>query len=57
VGELTLILLIVFGLLLIYRGPRVLPRLGEMLGRGVRDARHAARERLGRSGEDDRPPA
>ena len=34
-----LILLVVLGAVLIWRGPKTLPKLGQALGRGVREAR------------------
>jgi Sec-independent protein translocase protein TatA len=33
----------VLGIVLLWRGPKTLPRLGEALGRGVREAKNAAR--------------
>jgi len=37
--DLLLILIVVLILVLIWRGPKTLPELGRMLGRGVREAR------------------
>jgi Sec-independent protein translocase protein TatA len=37
--DLVLLLLIVLILVLLWRGPKTLPKLGEALGRGVREAR------------------
>ena len=34
-----LILLVVLGAVLVWRGPKTLPKLGQALGRGVREAR------------------
>ena len=56
--DLLLILIVVLILVLLWRGPKTLPRLGEALGRGVREARsEAARatdENRGREGDDRR---
>ncbi len=49
-----LVLIVVLIVALVWRGPKTLPRIGEMLGRGVREARReaaATREELSRSGE------
>jgi Sec-independent protein translocase protein TatA len=37
-----LILLVVLGAVLLWRGPKTLPKLGQALGRGVREARREA---------------
>lgn len=37
--DLFLVLLVILILVLIWRGPKTLPELGRMLGRGVREAR------------------
>jgi Sec-independent protein translocase protein TatA len=34
-----LILLVILGAVLVWRGPKTLPKLGQALGRGVREAR------------------
>jgi Sec-independent protein translocase protein TatA len=52
VGDLLLVLIVILVLVLIWRGPRTLPRLGEALGRGVREARTQATRNL-----DDDPAA
>ena len=36
------VLLVVLAIVLVWRGPRMLPRWGEMLGRGVKAARREA---------------
>jgi Sec-independent protein translocase protein TatA len=41
-GDLLLILVVILILVAIWRGPKTLPRLGEALGRGVREARKEA---------------
>jgi len=50
------ILIVILLIVLIVRGPKTLPQIGAMLGRGVREARHEA-ERLRSSDapEDDTP--
>jgi len=40
--DLFLVLVVILILVLIWRGPKTLPELGRMLGRGVRDARAEA---------------
>ena len=50
--DLLIVLLIILGVVLYIRGPKVLPRLGEQLGRGVRDTRRALDEAIG---GDDKP--
>jgi Sec-independent protein translocase protein TatA len=52
-----LILLIILGIVLYVRGPKVLPGLGAALGRGVREARHAASRSPANSDDDGDPPA
>ena len=37
--ELVIVLVVILGILLITRGPRMLPRIGEALGRTVKTAR------------------
>lgn len=56
VSDFALLLLVILGVILLFRGPKVLPRFGAMLGRGVRDVRHAADEKFG-GDEDDEPAA
>ena len=40
--DLLLVLIVILVLALLLRGPKTLPRLGEALGRGVREARKEA---------------
>ena len=40
--DLLLILIVVLVLAIVWRGPKTLPKLGEALGRGVREARTEA---------------
>jgi Sec-independent protein translocase protein TatA len=37
--DLLLVLIVVLGVVLIWRGPKTLPKLGQALGRGVKEAR------------------
>ncbi len=65
--DLLLILLVILVLAILWRGPKTLPRIGEALGRGVREARSEAAKaqdeiqtRMGGTDEpakpgDDRP--
>ncbi len=51
-GDLIVVLIIVLIIVLILRGPKTLPEIGRMFGRGVREARAEASKL--RSGDD--PP-
>jgi Sec-independent protein translocase protein TatA len=42
VGDLFFILVILLVIVLVVRGPRTLPQIGAMLGRGVKEARREA---------------
>ncbi len=65
--DLLLILIVILVLAILWRGPKTLPRIGEALGRGVREARSEAAKaqdeiqtRMGGTDEpakpgDDRP--
>lgn len=59
--DLLLILLVILVLVVMWRGPKTLPKLGEALGRGVREARTEAAkaqdEIQARVGGPDEPPA
>ena len=44
VPDLLVVLIVILVLVLLWRGPKTLPRLGEALGRGVREARTQASE-------------
>jgi len=39
VGDLVIVLIVVLILVVIWRGPRTIPEIGRMFGRGVREAR------------------
>jgi hypothetical protein len=53
VGDLLLVLVVILALVLLWRGPKTLPKIGEALGRGVREARQQATH----VGEDPPDPA
>ena len=59
--DLLLILLVILVLVVMWRGPKTLPKLGEALGRGVREARTEAAkaqdEIQARVSGADEPPA
>ena len=38
-GEALLVLLVILAVVFVWRGPKTLPKLGQALGRGVREAR------------------
>jgi Sec-independent protein translocase protein TatA len=38
-GDAMLVLLVILAVVLIWRGPKTLPKLGQALGRGVKEAR------------------
>jgi Sec-independent protein translocase protein TatA len=52
VGPELLLLLVALIVILVWRGPSTLPRLGESLGKAVKSARHA----LQRDHDDDDQP-
>ena len=49
--DLLVILIVILVLVVMWRGPKTLPRLGEALGRGVREARQEATKVM----DDDAP--
>ncbi len=57
--DLLLILIVVLVLVVVWRGPKTLPRLAEALGRGVREAKTEAARAQGeiqsRMGDTDEP--
>jgi Sec-independent protein translocase protein TatA len=55
-SDLIVVLVIALVAVIIWRGPKTLPKLGQALGRGVREARAEASRKLDDSPEDD-PPA
>jgi Sec-independent protein translocase protein TatA len=55
-GDVAVVLVLILVIVLIWRGPKTLPQLGAIFGRGVKSAREeAARLRAG-DGEQE-PPA
>ncbi len=55
-SDIAIVLLLILLGLLMFRGPRMLPRIGAALGHGVREARQAADRKFG-SSEDEDPSA
>jgi Sec-independent protein translocase protein TatA len=55
--DLLVILIIILVLVVLWRGPKTLPKLGEALGRGVREARREASEVIGPKDDEEKPPA
>lgn len=57
--DLLLILIVILGVVIVWRGPKTLPKLGEALGRGVREAKSEAakaqEEIQSRMGDADEP--
>ena len=51
-SDLLLVLIVILILVLIWRGPKTLPELGRMFGRGVREARIEANKLRS---DDDKP--
>jgi Sec-independent protein translocase protein TatA len=45
-SDVFVVLLIVFVAVIVWRGPKTLPKLGQALGRGVREARVEASKNL-----------
>jgi len=54
-GDLFVLLVILLIIVLVVRGPKTLPQIGAMLGRGVKEARREANDL--RSRPDDEPPS
>ena len=54
-SDLLVVLIIVLVLVVIWRGPKTLPQIGAMFGRGVREARREVKEL--RDSSQDEPPA
>lgn len=51
--DILIILVIALVIVLIWRGPKTLPKLGEALGRGVREARKEAETMRSDAGEGE----
>ena len=54
-SDLLVVLVIALVIVIVWRGPKTLPKLGQALGRGVREARAEASKKLDDVSED--PPA
>lgn len=55
-GDLLVVLIVILIVVIVWRGPKTLPGIGQALGRGVREARHeASKLRDGEEPPDDRP--
>jgi Sec-independent protein translocase protein TatA len=54
-SDVAIVLLIVLVAVLVVRGPKMLPRLGEAFGRGVRDARKEVAKGFGGRDDSDDP--
>ena len=54
-SDLIVVLVIALVIVLVWRGPKTLPKLGQALGRGVREARAEACKKLDDSPEGDPP--
>ncbi len=53
-SDLALLLLVILGAVLLFRGPKVLPRLGASLGHGVREVRQSTDRTF--KGDEEEPP-
>ncbi len=56
-GEAMIILLVILVLVLFWRGPKMLPKIGEALGRTVKDARAEVDAAFKKDGGSDTPPS
>ena len=54
-SDLLVVLVIALVIVIVWRGPKTLPKIGQALGRGVREARAEASKKLDDGSED--PPA
>jgi len=50
------VLLVALVVVVIWRGPKTIPQIGAMLGRGVKAAREEANELRGDKSDADKPP-
>ena len=55
-SDLIVVLVIALVIVIVWRGPKTLPKIGQALGRGVREARSEAAKKLDDTPEGD-PPA
>ena len=56
-SDVLVVLLIVLGAVIVWRGPKTLPKLGQALGRGVREARIEASKKIDDPADEADPPA
>ena len=56
-GDVAVVLIIILVIALIWRGPKTIPQIGAMFGRGYRAARDEASKIKPPNGTDDRPPS
>lgn len=59
-SDMLIILLVILVLVVLWRGPKTLPKLGEALGRGVREAKTEATKaqaEIQARASDDTPPS
>ena len=54
-SDLLLILMVILGVVLVWRGPKTLPKIGNALGRGVKEARREAAKDDADRPEDNEP--
>ena len=54
-SDFLLVLLVILGAVIIWRGPKTLPKIANALGRGVREARREASKVDPAGSEDDKP--
>jgi Sec-independent protein translocase protein TatA len=58
--DLVIILVVILGIVLVWRGPKILPKWGETLGRGVKATRKEVtdlQDDVARRDDDGTPPA
>ena len=56
-SDVVVVLLIILGAVIVWRGPKTLPKLAQALGRGVREARTEASKKLEPGPDKSDPPA
>jgi Sec-independent protein translocase protein TatA len=56
-SDVLVVLVIILGAVILWRGPKTLPKLGQALGRGVREARAEASKKLDDPPDEGNPPA
>jgi Sec-independent protein translocase protein TatA len=58
--DVLIVLIVILGVVLIWRGPKILPKWGETLGRGVKATRKEVtdlQDDMARRDDDGTPPA